>query len=171
MTQDRPAYPRFLLRLHWVSAVLVLVLISTGFLMDQFDNGNVVLSLLILHLFCGISVAVLTFFRLLWLLTHRGQTGEPLSGRLQKLMEKTVHRLFYLLLLLIPLTGAATVIVSNLRHLFNPAGSAAYHDLVQATAPFQWHSTLNWILIGLLALHLGAALFRYRIQRQSLFAR
>lgn len=92
---------------HWVSALLVLIIIALPYGADFFASllggkGNV----FTLHKSLGVAVLVLTLLRL----AYRGrkvppQQLEPQQSRAQQLAAAGGHALLYLLLLMMPIAG------------------------------------------------------------------
>ncbi|MSQ66658.1 MAG: cytochrome b [Gammaproteobacteria bacterium] len=98
-------YTRIAMLLHWLTVVLVVASFTLGWSMVDLPTGPRRGELFALHKAIGISVFLLTAWRLGWRLTHR---APPLSSALpawQRSLVKTVHWLFYALLFTQPLLG------------------------------------------------------------------
>lgn len=102
---DTAKYTPVAILLHWATALLVAALIALGWYMVELPKGPARGETFALHKSLGMTVFLLTVWRLAWRILHR---PPPLPATLpawQSAMAHTVHRLFYGLLLLQPLTG------------------------------------------------------------------
>lgn len=168
--------------LHWAMALGILCLIAIGLVMTQLAVTPIwQFKLYQLHKSIGITVLVLAVFRLLWRLGH---TPPPLPATMPALERRAaegMHRLLYVFLFGLPLTGWALVSVSPYNiptvlygwipwpHL--PVLSTL-HDKVLADAVLsKIHAYGAWVLIALLAVHAGAALRHHLILRDHLLSR
>src|SRR3989338_1325938 len=111
MTQSR--YSTVAILLHWT---IVVLLVWTVLLAWQAEDlkGMAKMAPLQLHKPIGITIMLLTLIRLAW---RRIMPPPPLSPHLkpwERRLAKAVHALFYVLLLVMPLTGWATVSASAL---------------------------------------------------------
>lgn len=164
--------------LHWLVAVLVLGLVAVGFSMVWLvsDLGRK-FELYQLHKSFGVLVLALVLLRLFW--RRLNPVVPALPGNLRP-WERTAalftHRGFYVLLLLMPITGWLTASASplgiptsvfGLFTLPNPVGPNATVESVLSFA----HATLAVVLVLLLALHVGAALKHHFVLRDDVLAR
>ena len=162
--------------LHWVIAALILGQIAGGLYMHNLPNDAAnKFDLYQLHKSFGITVLILTVIRLAWRIGH---TPPPLPAHMagwEKLVARATHWLFYALLFLTPLAGWAMVSVSPTDiptrvfgvlpwpHLPISAG-----DRAAAEEAFkEGHEVLAFAMLGLLALHVGAALKHHFINRDG----
>ncbi len=98
---------------HWLIALLFTGMVGAGFYMTGLSDSDLSLkfSLYQWHKSFGITIMVLTVFRLGWRLTHAPpHGGSPHAGRQQ--IAKAAHILLYFLTLAIPLAGWAMVSAS-----------------------------------------------------------
>ena len=155
--------------LHWAIAILLLAQIAGGFYMHNLPNSAPMkFDLYQLHKSFGLSVFVLALARLGWRLTHKPPgLPEDMPGW-QKLAARATHWIFYFLMLATPLVGLAIVSVSPkdipteflglipVPHLtfLNPGAdpAATEHNFIEL------HEFLSFAILGLLALHVAAAL-------------
>ncbi len=111
MTQAR--YSTVAIILHWLIAALLVWIVLLGWEAEDL-RGTAKMVPLQLHKPLGILVLLLTLARLAW---RRVRPAPPLNPGLkpwERNLAKAVHIGFYLLLLLIPLTGWAMVSASAL---------------------------------------------------------
>ncbi len=159
--------------LHWLLALLVLGQFALGLYMvglDYYDpwyhrapawhNG------------LGVLIAGLFLMRFIWRLSNPlpqlyGVQWEQRAARL-------AHRLFYLLIALIVVSGYLIATAENqaldVFGLFSIPASVS--DLpAQADVAGLWHRWLAWLLVGLTALHALAALKHHYMDRDSTLRR
>lgn len=100
--------------LHWGMAIAVLVIVPAGYIMawtyGPAMKGGPVAALHLrasqVHHTLGLLILAAALFRLLWRLTHRAPANLGTRGWLAP---RLVHGLLYALLLLLPLTGWASL--------------------------------------------------------------
>jgi cytochrome b561 len=155
--------------LHWMIALGILTLIAIGLVMDHLNLEPMrVFQLYQLHKSIGISVMFLIALRIGWRLTH---TTPPLPAKMPSLEKKgahLAHLALYGLQVLLPLSGWAMVSVSVLGIPTVLFGTLPWPDLpVLSTLPDKApveavmkdvHHWAAWGLLGLIILHVAAAL-------------
>jgi cytochrome b561 len=157
---------------HWIIAALVVFNIIVGL----FHEGVPPLRALMgAHKAVGITVLLLTLGRIAWRLTHR---PPPLPAHLaawETAAARLVRILFYLLLLIMPLSG--WVMVSTSAHprpltwfgLFDIPFLAVSHA---ANAPAgTTHSVLGYLFAALVVLHVAAAIRHHFLLRDTVLGR
>lgn len=169
--------------LHWVMAALILFMLGLGTymvtlvpdLLRQFD-------LIQLHKSWGFVVFCLALLRLAWRLIDRVSPAEPLgTPRWQAAAARTVHRLLYALILVMPLSGWVRVSASPTQDLLQMQnmvfglfpmpdpwvpGIAALSDRAGAL-----HLYAAVLLALVLVIHVGAALKHALIDRDDVLHR
>lgn len=171
-------YTSVAVALHWAIAVLILGNIAGGLFMHNLPNASPVkFDLYQLHKSFGLSILMLTVFRLGWRLTHTAPPLPAATPGWQRIGARAAHWAFYGLMLVIPLTGWAMVSVSPLEiptwlfgvvpvpHMPFFAGvadRAAMEDLLAEV-----HEYLAFGMLGLFVLHLGAALKHHFLDRDG----
>ena len=108
--QDPSArYSAVAITLHWLIAGLLLANIALGVWMheaiDTVASRGLAVSAYQLHKSLGLSILALVALRLVWRLSHRPPPLPEAISRRQTWLATGVHRCFYLLMLLVPLTG------------------------------------------------------------------
>ena len=108
--QDPSArYSAVAITLHWLIAGLVIGNIVLGVWMheaiDTVASRGLAVGAYQLHKSLGLSILALLALRLVWRLRHRPPPLPEAISRRQKRLAIGVHRCFYLLMLLVPLTG------------------------------------------------------------------
>jgi cytochrome b561 len=101
MEQTMEKYPRALVLLHWLVAVIMIATLSLGWLLDDHEE------LINVHRSLGVCVLAFALLRLgvRWRLHRRMPDSVNPPGSLSRLAEKTVHTLLYFAMVGIPLLG------------------------------------------------------------------
>lgn len=174
---DQSRYTSVAKFLHWVIALIIVIQIPGGFFMHNLEASEFKFTLYQLHKSSGLIVLALALFRLYWRLTHK---IPPLPAGMpdwQKILARFTHVAFYVLIIGIPLTGWAMVSASTLGigtkifflipvpHLPVPQGEAQVEFWIEV------HELLAKATIGLLVLHVGAALKHHFQDRDDVLTR
>lgn len=159
--------------LHWLIAFLLIGLISLGWYMmsieDQPNSGwyfN-------LHKSFGLIAAALIIFRLIWRFTHKPASLPPTVPLWQAKLSRAVHLLLYLCMLIMPITGFIGASFSKHGVIFFgiqlPRWVNQSHDIAEKF--FEVHEWVAWILVGLVVLHILAAIKHLFINKDNVFQR
>ncbi|CAD5108489.1 cytochrome b [Zestomonas carbonaria] len=153
--------------LHWLSAILVLVIIALPYGSDLFAGllggaGGV----FTLHKSLGLLVLLLTVLRLLVRTRDGAPQLLPADARLNQLAAKAGHALLYLLLLLMPLSGL--LFGKRPLNLFwlVEIPPLPLSDAVREVAK-TFHVTAQYLLFALILGHAGAAIWHHRVRRDN----
>jgi len=98
-------YTRVAILLHWTTALLVAALFTIGWYMVELPKGPARGETFALHKSLGLTVFLLTLWRLSWRVLHRPPPLPAVLPAWQVSAAHAVHRMFYVLLFLQPLTG------------------------------------------------------------------
>lgn len=93
---------------HWIIALLILlnyVAVWVASTMPKPEKMQVMAN----HKAIGLTILTLSVLRILWRLTHRAPPFAAGVKRWEAALARTVHTLFYVLIIAIPLTGWAMV--------------------------------------------------------------
>ncbi len=175
MTIPAPTYRAPARWIHWLMALLVLPMIPVGFIMIQDGLGRPLQNaLFIFHKNVGVLLMLLIVIRII----YRWRNAPPpepahLPGWQVKIARLT-HGLLYALLFLMPVAGYVRVRaggfpIESLDALGVPAlvpRSDALADFAKAV-----HFYGAWVIVALIALHIGAALQHGLIKRDGVFSR
>ncbi len=168
-TIDR--YGSMAVSIHWLSAILVLVLIVLGFRAAGTVDPVAKAAFLRLHLPIGIAVLALTVLRIVWWWRF-DRKPDPTSGspRWQERAGQAVHVLFYVAIFSIIASGIGMMVQSG-------AGPTVFGGQGTALPDFWQYSTRGphgigaRLLIALVLLHVGAALYHHFGRRDGLLRR
>jgi cytochrome b561 len=171
MMNSRPdRYGSVAVTIHWLSAIAILALLATGLQLDNAPDPSSLLALLRIHVPLAITVLLLTIFRLVWWL-FLDKRPQPVAGMpsWQERVARSVHTAFYVVLFGMLGSGIALIVVSGAGAvLFGGTGVLPeFSDF----APSMLHGLGALLLMILLVLHVGAALFHVLIRRDGIFKR
>ncbi|WP_373946408.1 cytochrome b [Paracoccus marcusii] len=161
--------------LHWLVAALILAMIPVGLLMvqDRLDRG-LGDALYLFHKNVGSLLIVIIALRLVWRLTH---PPAPLPATMPDWQQRVAglsHLALYGLMIVMPLSGYVRVRaggfpIEGLDALGLPTLVPRSKPLADAASSL--HELAAWALMGVLALHVGAALHHALIRRDGVWAR
>ena len=159
MKSTTSSYGGMAVTVHWVTAILVVVLIGSGFRSGFSADEAAKAAALRVHLPVAIAVLLLTLFRVIWWLRW-DRKPEPLDGvpALQEAAAQWTHRFLYLVLFVLLGSGVALSMMSGLpMALF---GEAPFPEL-ESFAPRFPHGVAARVLVALVLLHAAAALYHH----------
>jgi len=167
-------YSRLQRLLHWLIAALLLCQFLVSWFMPHIGRKTVPGLLINLHFSLGLLILLLMVPRLRLRLRHPVplDASDAVSGWETRLALGT-HRLFYLVLLVVPLFGWAAASTRGfdvtLFGLPMPALSPQGSSLAHLAGDV--HVWIMWGLIGVVALHAGAALYHRVVRQDGVLAR
>ncbi|WJD60705.1 cytochrome b [Pseudomonas kurunegalensis] len=157
--------------LHWLMAILVLVMLFVGVgMVSSFQHR---LSLIELHRPLGIAILLLAVVRLINRLVSRSPSLPARLPAWQKIAAKASHLLLYVLLILLPLIGWG--VVSAGGYPVTMVQGWNLPGIVPADPQwYAWlrdvHGVMAWTLFALVIGHLSAALFHAWVLRDGVFS-
>lgn len=171
-------YNKVAVLLHWTIAILIIGMITVGLTMGDYPVKYKFLAYN-LHKSFGITILALSLFRLYWRLTHR---VPPLPGDMpawEKLGAHLSHWGFYALMIGMPLSGWIMVSAdAKFPTVFFSLFEVPQFPLPAAYDTHATHERFEtihyWLAmgtLGLLALHVGAALKHHFINHDSVLRR
>lgn len=168
-----PMRPRGLVVMHWLTVLLLCIGVTLILIRDEVDGRAMRMWLLEGHRHFGLFILLLFFARLALRLRLGKLPTEGNSSWLIRAAAASTHAALYAVLLAQPLLGWA---LSNAEgkpvHLFGatlPSLVGADEDLAdQLTA---WHLDIAWLLLGLVSLHVSAALWHHFVLRDGVLRR
>ena len=174
MTHTPQVYSLFSKTLHWSMAFLILGLLFAGFWMVGMSFSPAKLALYGLHKSFGMTVFFLGSVRLIW--RFMMPAPKPLDSHvaLEMFLAKTIHGVFYICFIGMPLSGWAMSNAGEFPNVF--FGLFEFPHIVSKNE--QTFETLKWVhelfaygLIGCLALHVAGALKHHVIDRDVTLVR
>lgn len=164
-------YGAMAVSIHWLSAILVLVLVVLGFRSAGTVDPAAKAALLRLHLPIGIAVLALTALRIVWWWRF-DRKPDPIGGspQWQARAAQVVHVLIYIVLLGMIASGISMMVLSGASPIIFGGHGAALPDFWKYL-PRVPHGIGAWLLIALVVLHAGAALYHQFGRRDGLLRR
>lgn len=162
-------YGSVAIAIHWFTALLIVLLFATGLLAAAQVDPAAKVALLRAHIPLGAGALLLTLFRMVWWWVADQHPAPPADQPAwQQWTAKAVHVGLYAVVLIAASSGIATIVLSGAL----PAiiGSATLPNL-ETVLPRAVHGIVSRVMLGLLALHIGAALYHQFIRRDHLLAR
>lgn len=165
-------YNRFARLLHWTIALLVIANLLLGLVHDALQD---IVRLMPLHKSVGLTVLALSLVRLVWRLCWRAPPYPPSLGRLNKVAARSVHALFYGLIVAIPLSGWVISSASD-RPLswFGLLKIPKFAINKQSPAygiGHETHELLGWLMLALVIAHVAAALRHHFLLHDGMLRR
>lgn len=168
-------YTRTAIFLHWLIAMLLLGQFAFGWYLDGIPRGVLARGYYVnLHKSTGILIALLIVFRIIWRLTHQPPSLPDAMPAWQRRAAAASHRLLYVLMLVMPLSG---YVASNFSkhgvNFFNSVKLAPWgsDDKLLYAIFNQTHKITSWLLLALVILHVSAALKHLFVDRDNIFSR
>jgi len=165
--------------IHWIIAICIFAAMITAILNNQLlaDDPwqrNLATQLMNVHRSCGTTALTLGVFRLVWALLGQRPSLPDHMNEFDRRASSLSHRLIYGLALAVPLTGWLTTAAFGTR--FEWFGLFTVFNLIEENrdiVPYFYHA--HWILYHLLLvvviLHVGAALWHHYSQRDEVLTR
>jgi len=163
--------------LHWLIALMIVGQFSTGWLAENEPNREAGYVLIRNHFQFGVVLTGLILMRVLWRLSHRPPEPPPGEPRWRELTARAVHGMIYLALITLPVAGYIVWVhmkadmdvfgLFTVPTLFTPP----VEDERLRAGAWYVHYFAGWTLIGLVALHVAAALFHQFVLRDGLIRR
>lgn len=168
MAATRTRYTTVAIIIHWLIAAAILFQIILGWRMGDEPKGPATYAIFQLHKSIGITILLLSLFRLAWKLTHKSPPPPEGQPNWERVASHVVHWGFYIIMIGLPLTGWILVSASRINiptllygtvpwpHLpllpdLAPAAKHVWHEIGEVG-----HGVLVKLTYLLLLLHLGA---------------
>ncbi len=157
--------------LHWIVALLMIVMLSAGWTLGDLPQDEKVQTLVI-HSSLGLSVFILMFIRLYW---RRKNPPPALPDHMpgwQATASKLSHGALYFFTILQPLFGLGQSMYADFdvrpygAFSVNMGADESLHEIFH-----ELHEINAQILIALVLLHLGAALYHHFVQKDTVLKR
>ena len=157
--------------LHWLIFLLVIMMLVVGkFVLPGVpaDNPQKV-SMLQMHAYVGVFIGILLVVRLILRFTVKRPAPADAGNAFLNFLAKAVHFLLYLFLIGMAVSGFGLFQQAMLPAVFS--GEIPYPQDFFQYLPRMGHGLTSWLLIGLIALHFGAAMYHQFIRKDNLLSR
>lgn len=170
-TQRGARFDWLSIRLHWLTVLLIAFQLITAFLPHEGEGAR---TLLMLHRSAGVLILAVVVLRLIWRWRFAHLPPfPPTMPKFQQWSAKANEFAIYAFLLLQPLTGLADAVFHGrpfvLFGVQAPALMAMDKPLFHLSGEI--HEFGAWILMALIALHIGAALLHGLVLRDGVLQR
>ena len=171
-SRRKASYAPLAIFLHWTLAVLIIGMIPLGWYMLSIEDSPGSEWYFKLHKSIGVVVGTLVLIRLFWRFGHK---PNPLPNHLPEWQVKAAklsHWLLYLTMIAMPLVGIVGASLGKDGLTFfgvTPPGVISPNQGVSEIF-FSLHSIIAWVLVGLISLHVVAAL-KHFINKDGIFQR
>jgi cytochrome b561 len=174
-----PSYNAVAKFLHWVIALAIVGMLALGWIMTSMPNAPSKFALFQWHKSIGITILLLSLFRLIWRLMHKAPPLPVTMPDWEKFAAQATHFLFYVLMIGMPLTGwimvSASPIPTILYGVVPWPNLPVLPDLENKRAIGHFfggaHGFAAYILAALLVLHIGAAWKHHLFNRDDVLLR
>ena len=160
--------------LHWLAALLIFATFPLGVYMHELVLTPFKLRLVSYHKWIGVTIFLLTVVRLAWRMKH---TPPPLPETIPLWQQRAahgLHLLFYILLLVIPISGWLMSSARGVPVVY--LGLVQLPDLVDKDKALgdlltTVHQALDFGLLLLVGMHIAAALKHHFIEHDATLRR
>ena len=168
------SYTATAIGLHWLMAVLILCTFGVGLYIHELPLSPTKLQIYSWHKWAGVTAFLLVLLRIVWRATHRPPTLPAAMPRWQQLAAHGGHALLYVLMVAIPLTGWLMSSAKGFQTVY--FGVLPIPDLLAKDKELgdllrDAHQALNYLMIAIVAGHVGAALKHHFIDRDDILIR
>lgn len=165
-------YNRVARWLHWAIAVMAILNLIGGIFHDAIGDSIPVIPL---HKATGVTVLFLTLARIVWRLTHPVPALPAALAAWEGHVARITHALFYILLLIVPLTGwimssPGTRPLTWFGLFDLPRFAVTKGDAVVGLS-HEGHEILGYAFAALVILHIAAALRHHFILKDAVLRR
>lgn len=154
--------------MHWLSAILLLIQIPLGFYLVDLDFGEERITIENIHVLVGLGIFYVVIFRLLNNLINPIPKLGPATFLGQRFIAKLNHLFLYIAILSITISGI-------LKKLFNGESLVIFFKKIKiednlelADQFYNIHILSNYVLIGLVALHISAVIIHKLFFKENL---
>ncbi|MFO0466377.1 MAG: cytochrome b, partial [bacterium] len=162
---------------HWVTLGLMLVALPLGFVIQHVKDASK-MGFYALHESAGLTILFVALARLIWRWLSPPPSLPNETPKMFRAASAAVHHSLYALLILQPIFG----FMATNAWGFPMRGATAYLGFIEFPKFMEaWeslakilsllHSIGGWLLVVLIALHIGGALFHHAIRRDGTLMR
>ncbi len=156
--------------IHWLSAILILVLIGSGFRAGGIEDTATKAAVLRVHVPVGVAVLLLTLTRIVWwLLADKKPASLPMP-KWQDVSARAMHLLFYIVILGMAASGIGMMVFSGAGTILFAGAEGPLPDF-WGYKPRVPHGIGARLMVAAFVLHAGAALYHHFILRDGLMKR
>lgn len=150
-------YSNLAVAIHWITAVLILTQVAIGLEFADMAKGPDRSLLFTWHKTIGVTILLLAIVRLIVRLMNPPPPFPAEFPKWERFAAVWNHRLFYFLIIALPVTGLSAVSDHAVHGMTTLIGGLKF-PVIPLGDTGDLHVFLVWTTIALLAIHVGAAL-------------
>ena len=156
-------YSKLAICFHWMTVVLISIMFAIGWYMVELPSGSDRSFFFALHKSLGLTVFVLVLFRGYWRIINRPPELPIEIGKFRRQAALTVHTLFYVFLILQPVTGYLSSTFSGYKTNFFaiPLPHWGWNDPSLNEVFTTLHIICSMSLVFIIGLHIMGALLHW----------
>ena len=169
-----PRYSPLNQALHWVTALAMAAILPLAWVMTRAKDSPFNEALYNWHKTLGMIVFLITAFRIVWRFVDRPPPYPPAIAAWDRALAHAVYGLFFLALLWMPVTGFLTTTYDGYpTTLFNliPTPQLLPESKSLADLFGELHGLGQWLIYGLIGLHLVGVVFHVAWRRDGVLGR
>lgn len=169
----QPGYGGVAKTLHWLIVALLIAQYTVAWTMPDIGRGTQPVGLIDIHLSIGITILTLALLRLLWRWTHPVPLISDDVPWWQYRAAQLTHGLLYFLIFLLPLLGWASASMRGWGFGFFGLGNIPQFLPTSRAAGRlgDIHTLVSYVLLGVVGLHVLAALYHHLWLRDRVLVR
>ena len=156
--------------IHWLSALLIVAMIVSGFRASGLEDSVAKTSILQLHIPFGVAVLLLTVGRVAWWLFADKKPASVPMPSWQDRSSRAVHFLFYVVILGMAASGIGMMVLSGAGPIIFADEASSLPDF-RDYLPRTPHGVGARLMLVLLVVHAGAALYHHIFKKDGLLSR
>lgn len=171
MKSTQTQYGSVAVTIHWLSAISIIAMLGSGFQAASQTDSAAKEAILMFHVPLGGVILLLTLLRLIWW-WRVDQKPKPVADdpAWQTLTAKTIHVLFYIVILGMAASGIGIVALSGAGGILFGAEAGPLPDFTEFL-PRVPHGLGARLILLLFVLHASAALYHHFIKGDGLIWR
>lgn len=180
-TPTSPHYHPIGIFFHWLMAAMVFMQLWWGWRTSALMAGYEKADAYVLHAQLGAAIMLVAFMRLGWriiapFVAPKLESPEDLPGW-QRLAAEITHWALYALMLALPASGLLMMGATSPETIERALGFHAFRDMdLNRRASLEHvmeraHFVMIWVMSGLIAVHVGAALKHHFVDRDDVLSR
>ncbi|WP_075343721.1 cytochrome b [Tenacibaculum agarivorans] len=162
-------YSKGTIVIHWISSILILLLFPMGKYMSDLDPVDK-FSLIKIHAILGFIVFIATIIRSIIFFKYKRPEDLKTGSKLNDRLTIWIHNSFYFLLLIISLSGIASMINGGYIDAFKQ-NSVELIKSPEMILPLKSHDLFATIMMILLILHVIGVIKHYILTKENTLKR
>ncbi len=163
-------YSKRMVIIHWLTLAALIVAWFLGDALDEAGHANnATLAAYVIHAIVGDTVFLLTLLRMYF--RHKDGTPAPIGNGLMDKVAKGVHHLLYTVLILLPISGAMTILTSDVGRALMAGDVSMLPKKFSGVIAHNVHEILVTVLILTVVVHIIGAIKHQFVLKDGLMSR